>query len=271
MVRRRRTHDKRIQRSRREHVLSRFERGDARPPRFDDRPTLTARVRDSRQPRFGDRVQRREVRDLRDVPGPHQPDVEDRLASGQRGAHVVAADLTLSRPDKRRAQRQGEPVNQVFYYDGKQLTLYDRGDQVYATVAAPPTLGAMLGFAQSSLGLVLPAADLLYPDAYPLLMEGVTSATVIGKSSIGGVSCDHLAFSRPGVDFQVWVADSGPALPYKYIVTDTGTPALLSVSIVMSDWSSDRSLSAAEFDFTPPPGTEKIDFMRIDSNTGLGH
>jgi hypothetical protein len=200
-----------------------------------------------------------------------QTDVEDLLDSGQRVDYVVAADLTVSRPDKLRAQRQGEPTNQVFYYDGKQLTLYDRSHQVYATVAAPPTLGAMLGFAQSSLGLVLPAADLLYPNAYPLLMEGITSATVIGKSSIGGISCDHLAFRRPGVDFQVWVADSGPALPYKYIVTDTGTPALLSVSMVMSDWASDLSVSDAEFDFTPPPGTEKIDFMRIDSNTGLGH
>ena len=200
-----------------------------------------------------------------------QTDVEDLLASGQRVDYVVAADLTVSRPDKLRAVRKGDPVDQTFYYDGKQLTLHDRGHQVYAGVAAPPTIGAMLGFAQSSLGLVLPAADLLYPDAYPLLMEGVTSATVIGKSSIGGVNCDHLAFSRPGVDFQVWVADSGPALPYKYIVTDTGTPALLSVSMVMSDWASELSVNDTEFDFTPPPGTEKIDFMRIDSNTGLGH
>lgn len=200
-----------------------------------------------------------------------EADVEDLLDSGQRIDNTISADLTIVRPDKLRSERKGDPVNQLFTYDGKQLTLYDRAHQVYARTDTPATLDKMFLFAQSSLGLVLPGADLLYSDAYPLLMEDVSDARVIGKSVIGGVSCDHLAFRRPGVDFQVWVADSGAPLPYKYVVTDTGTPALLSVSIVMSDWSADPTVDDATFEFSPPPGVQEIPFMRIDADTGLGH
>ena len=197
-----------------------------------------------------------------------QNTVEDLLDSGQRVDMDVSASVTVSRPNKLRAERKGDLVSQVFYYDGKTLTLYDPDANVYATEPAPETLEAMLDFARESLGLIVPAADLVYRNAYPLLMEGVTSAIVVGKSVIGGVRCDHLAFSRPGVDFQVWVAAEGQPLPYKYVVTDTGTPALLSVTTVMSDWAVGPAVADdTSFTFVPPEGASGITFMRLDSSS----
>ena len=154
-------------------------------------------------------------------------------------------------------------IDQVFYYDGKTLTLYNPPDKVYATEPAPGTIEGMLNFARSSLGLVIPAADLIYRNNFKLLMQGVTLATVIGKEFIGGVKCDHLLFSRPGVDFQVCVADSGDPLPYKYIVTDTGTCALISITTVMSDWNVEPVVDDAFFNFVPPNGVKKISFMPL--------
>ena len=90
-------------------------------------------------------------------------------------------------------------------------------------------------------------------------MQDVTLAMVVGKAVIGGVKCDHVLFSRPGVDFQVWVADSGQPLPRKYVVTDTATPALLSITTVMSDWNVAPAVADARFAFVPPPGTKRID------------
>jgi len=194
-------------------------------------------------------------------------DIEDLLPSGQRVDYDVSANVTISRPNSLRAERAGDLVSQVFYYDGKTLTLYDPAEKVYATEPAPETIEKTLDFARESLGLVVPAADLVYRDAYPLLMEHVTSAVVIGKSVINGVTCDHLAFSRPGVDFQIWVADDGRPLPHKYVVTDTGTPALLSVSTVMSDWAVGDAVAATSFSFTPPDGVKKIPFMRLDASS----
>ena len=88
-------------------------------------------------------------------------------------------------------------------------------------------------------------------------------AVVIGKSTIEGVRCDHLLFSRPGVDFQVWVADSGPPLPYKYIVTDTGLFSWMSISTVMSNWNTKPSLDDARFTFVPPEDANLIGFMPL--------
>ncbi len=120
----------------------------------------------------------------------------------------------------------------------------------------------------SRSGSSVPIADLVYRNAFPLLMQDVTFAAVVGKAVIGGVKCDHVLFSRPGVDFQVWVADSGQPLPRKYVVTDTGTPALLSVTTVMSDWNVAPAVADAQFTFVPPQGTKPITFMPLDTTSG---
>lgn len=192
--------------------------------------------------------------------------IEDLLDAGHRVDFDVAADVVVRRPDKLRAERKGDLVDQVFYYDGKTLTLYNPAERVYAKVAAPDTLEATLDFAREALGLLIPAADLVYRDAFPLLMEQVDFAAVVGKAVIGGVRCDHLVFSRPGVDFQVWIADGGRPLIYKYVVTDTGTPARLSVATVMSDWALDAAAADVDFSFAPPPGVQRIEFMRLDAS-----
>ena len=192
-----------------------------------------------------------------------QNTLEDELESGHRIDLDVSAGVLVSRPNKLFAERKGDLIDQVFYYNGKTLTLYNPSDKVYATESAPGTIEETLDFARESLGLTVPVADLVYRNAFPLLMQDVNLAVVVGKAVIGGVKCDHLLFSRPGVDFQVWVADSGNPLPYKYVVTDTGTPAQLSISTVMSDWNVAPTATDSRFTFVPPPGTKQISFLPL--------
>lgn len=192
-----------------------------------------------------------------------QNTLEDELDSGHRIDIDVSASVIVNRPNKILAERKGDLIDQVFYYNGKTLTLYNPSDKVYATVSAPGTIEETLDFARESLGLAVPVADLVYRNAFPLLMQDVTLAVVVGKAVIGGVKCDHLLFSRPGVDFQVWVAESGNPLPHKYVVTDTGTPARLSITTVMSDWNVAPTVSDARFTFVPPPGTKQITFLPL--------
>jgi len=122
----------------------------------------------------------------------------------------------------------------------------------------------MLDFVRETIGMILPASDLVYRNVYPLLIQDVDMAMVVGKAVVGGVRCDHLLFSRPGVDFQVWVADNGPPLPYRYVVTDTGTPARLSISTVMSDWDVTPYTGDARFTFVPPKDAKQIEFLPIE-------
>ena len=193
---------------------------------------------------------------------------EDMLDSGHRVDFEISAKLIINRPDKLHSTRLGHLVDQDFYYDGKVLTLYNQSHKVYAAVPAPGTIEETLDFARESLGIEQPVADLVYRNAFPLLMHDVTLAMVVDKEVIAGVKCNHLLFSRPGVDFQVWVADDGPPLPQKYVVTDTGTPELLSITATMSDWNVAPTVADAQFTFVPPQGVKKISFMPVDASSG---
>lgn len=190
-----------------------------------------------------------------------QNTLEDLLDSGHRIDLDVSAEVVVSRPNKLRSERKGDLVNQVFYYDGKTLTLYNPSSKVYAIEQVPGSFKGLFQYMYESLGFGIPASDLIYSDAYTQLMQDVSLAAVVGKTEINGVRCDHLLFSRPGVDFQVWIAEGSKPLPYKYVVTDTATPAKLSVSTFMNEWNLEPTVDDALFTFVPPKGTQKINFM----------
>ncbi len=190
-----------------------------------------------------------------------QNTLEDVLATGHRVDLDISAEVTISRPNKLRSERRGDMVNQIFYYNGKALTLYNPSANVYATKPVPDTFEGLFKYMYESLGFGVPVSDLVYSDAFPLLMQDVNYAAVIDKAFIGGIKCDHLLFSRPGVDFQVWVSEGSKPLPLKYVITDTTTPGLLSVSTLMSDWNVEPKVDDGQFTFVPPKGAQQIDFM----------
>jgi hypothetical protein len=197
-----------------------------------------------------------------------QNTLEDQDISGHRVDYDFSARVTVRRPNKLRAERLGDLMDQRFFYNGKTLTLYNPSDKVYATTPAPDTIEKTITFARESIGIVLPAADLIYRNAFPLLMEDVTLAKVVGKAIVGGVKCDHLLFSRPGVDFQIWVAEGKRPLPHKFVVISTAIPSRLNVTTIMSDWSIAPSAADARFVFAPPKGVKEIPFMTIETGSG---
>jgi hypothetical protein len=76
------------------------------------------------------------------------------LTSGQKIQFDHVARLWVQRPNRLRADRVGDLVEQSFYYDGKSLTLLNPKEKYYATAAAPGTLEEMLDMARSRLDIV---------------------------------------------------------------------------------------------------------------------
>ena len=192
---------------------------------------------------------------------------EDLTRTGHRVDFEVAAEVTVARPNKLKAVRLGHLVDQEIYYNGKSFTVFNPGKKIYASVDAPESIDKTLKFARSVLGIGSPAADLMYSDAYPLLTKGVKSATIIGKEMIAGQRCDHLLFTLPGVDFQIWIADRGDPLPSKYIVTDTGTLHRLSIVAILSNWNLSHLTKEDDFNFIPPIGSREIPFRTVDGKS----
>ena len=189
--------------------------------------------------------------------------IEVVLASGQKLQFDSAALLQVQRPNMLRAERRGDLVDQVFYYDGKSLTLHNPGQKVFATTPAPATLEQMLDFARTTLDIVAPAGDLIYANAYEILMDGVTSGFVVGKSVVEGVRCDHLAFRGADVDWQIWIREGSQPLPCKLVITSKDVANAPQLSVVMRNWNLAPKFSAASFSFKAPKGVRQIEFLPL--------
>ena len=183
------------------------------------------------------------------------------LKSGQKIEFNHTARTAAQRPNKLRAERTGDLVNQVFVYDGKSLTLYNPQEKVFAQVSAPDTLEGMLDFARTKLDIVAPAGDLLYKNAYDLLMDGVTDGFVVGKAVIEGVRCDHLAFRAPHVDLQVWIQEGAQPLPRKFVITTRDLDNAPQFAVTVTKWNLKPTFGAQTFAFTRAAGVKQVDFL----------
>ncbi len=183
------------------------------------------------------------------------------LTSGQKIEFNHTARQSVQRPNKLRAERSGDLVDQLFIYDGQSLTLHNPQNNAYAQVAAPDTLEGMLDFARETLDIVAPAGDILYQNAYDILMDGVTDGFVVGKAVIEGVLCDHLAFRAPHVDWQIWIQQGEQPLPRKLVITTRDVVNAPQFAVTVTNWNLQPTFDAQTFEFTPPAGATKVDFL----------
>ena len=183
------------------------------------------------------------------------------LKNGQKIELNHTTRQSVQRPDKLRSERTGDLVNQVFIYDGKSLTLNNLTDKVYSQVGAPDTLEGMLDFARTKLGIFAPAGDLLYRNAYEVLMDGVTDGMVVGKAVIEGARCDHLAFRSPNVDWQIWIQEGAQPLPRRIVLTTRDLANAPEFAVTITRWNLKPTFSANTFAFTPAANAKKVDFV----------
>lgn len=188
---------------------------------------------------------------------------EDVLETGQKIQFGFSSNIVAQRPDNLRAERSDGQVSQVFVFDGTTLSMYDGATDFFATIAAPGDLDNLLHFARDTLDVVPPAGDMVFSNAFELLTAGMTSGFVVGKAVIGGVSCDHLAFTTPVVDWQIWIAEGDRPLPYKYVLTTRDDPAQPQFVTVISKWVTEPKIADETFEFNPPATAMEIDFVLV--------
>lgn len=192
--------------------------------------------------------------------------IEVVMPSGQKIQLDNLSLLTVQRPNKLYAERLGELANQELYYDGKTLTLHEVDAGVYATVDAPKNIEEMADYARESLDIVMPGGDLLHSNAFDILMDGVHTAFTVGTAEIAGVECDHLAFSAPGTDFQIWIQQGDRPLPRKMVITSRDVVNAPQFSVVINAWDQTPDLSNELFHFEPPEDAMAIDFISLGTD-----
>jgi hypothetical protein len=95
----------------------------------------------------------------------------------------------------------------------------------------------------------------------------VKSGFFVRDEHVGGQVCNHYAFRNEHVDWQIWIAKDGPALPCKLVITSRDDPAMPQYSAVLH-WSFPGSIADSVFAFAPPPSAKKIMIATVGEAKG---
>jgi hypothetical protein len=193
------------------------------------------------------------------------------LASGQRVQAGRTIDMEVRRPNGLHVQVKSTRRNRELLYDGTKLTLFNRATNFYGTVPAPGTLDQAMDVAIEQFGIAMPLEDFLRSDPYDDLRQNATSGIDIGPAAVMGVPCEHLAFSKENLDWQVWIEDGARPVPRKFVITYKDEPDAPQFTAIFHKWDFTTKLPDFVFKFEPPPGATQIDVKQLKSEIQTHH
>ncbi len=182
---------------------------------------------------------------------------------GKKLQYETDAEFFVHRPDQLRVNGAGDRVDKEFYIDGKTLTLYDKGHNVYATIEVPPDLEGALDKAHKDYGMRVSLSELASPKLWEIVKNHIKHSLYVGESSIRGVLCRHLAFDGENVQWQWWVDAGAQPLLRKVVITYKELEGSPQWTAYLSDWNFSPQLNPSLFTFTPSPGAQKIKFLPV--------
>ncbi len=193
-------------------------------------------------------------------------------ASGEKIEFAETRKITVSRPNGLRVELEESNADKhVFLYDGKDMTVFNPSQKVYAQIPKPGGLDAAIVYLLKDLHMRLPLAALLI-SRFPAEIESRTQALAyVEKTAIHGVPCHHLAGRTDSVDYQVWIQEGTQPLPLRIVMTYKFADGQPQFRAQFSDWNLQPEVNDALFAFTPPEATRKIAFAaQLDSFTPVG-
>jgi hypothetical protein len=188
---------------------------------------------------------------------------EDVLESGQKLQYEGKLEVQARKPDRFKFSAKSDLRERDIYYDGKAVTIHSPRLGYYASFDAPPTIAATVQKARADYDVELPLAD-LFTWGTDKSNAKLTSAFLVRPETIAGRKCNHYALRQDKVDWQIWIAESGPALPCKVVITKTSDPSQPQYSAVLN-WSFPNSLGDETFAFAPPKDAKKIVVAKVVS------
>jgi hypothetical protein len=182
--------------------------------------------------------------------------------SGERIEFGRKLRILLQRPDRLRVETErSDGQRSLVLFNGKEITAFKPGDNVYAMMEKPGTIDGALVYLVRDLQLTIPLAR-LFTTTLPQQMEKlVESVAYVETDALFDVPVEHIAARTAEVDFQFWIAKDEQPLPRRVIITYKNEPGQPQFRADFSNWSLAPQVSAESFVFIPPKGAEKIPFI----------
>jgi hypothetical protein len=181
----------------------------------------------------------------------------------QKLALLSSGSVVLNRPDKVRFTRAGGFADIEGLFDGKTFTLLGKTANIYFQADAPGTFDQLVNELQEKVQRPLPGADLLLTNSYDELTSDVIDIQDLGSGVIGGVECDHLAFRKKEVDFQVWIAQGNKPFPCRLSITSRTVPGGPQYSIQLRDWKTGGDAEKADFTFKNTSNAARVEIVEV--------
>ena len=168
-------------------------------------------------------------------------DVEVVTSNLQKIQFTSSGQVILSRPDKLRATRTGGYKDVEIVFDGKTFTISNKDANTFAQIDASGTIDALIEVLRETHGITAPGADLLFSNAFDVIMGDVVDSAYVGKGVIDGVECDHLAFRNTETDWQIWIEPGARPIPRKYVITSKAVATAPQYTLRIKEWKAEAS------------------------------
>ena len=173
--------------------------------------------------------------------------------------------VSVSRPNQLAAVSVSRKGTRRFIADGRKLTLLDGKMNHYAQIPMRTSLDGLVAALDEKYGFTPPLAEFALSNPYKDIRQQAHTITDLGIAKVGagflglgGTPCHHLALTGNVADAELWIA-VGDQLPRKLVATFKNLPGQPQLRITFSAWNLAAPVSAADFTFVPPPGSQKIE------------
>ena len=102
-------------------------------------------------------------------------------------------------------------------------------------------------------------ANIMGDDPADLLMQGVTSCSLVGEDKIDGKPVHRMKFSQPEFDWELWVASEGKPYILRMVSTRKGGDNSVTTTETYKNWKIDEKPAKDAFTFTAPKDATKVD------------
>jgi hypothetical protein len=187
---------------------------------------------------------------------------EDVRTDGQKVQIIRAVDLLARRPNRLFAEVTNDRQRRLFFYDGKNFTLYAPRPEFYATVAAPSTIENLADNLEDKYDIELPLVDLFRWGTPESDVGAITSAVDLGPSAINGVTCEQYGFRQEGLDWQLWIQRGDTPLPCRIVIT-TLTDEARPQHTATYTWNLAPSFDDSTFVFRAPSIAKPIPLVQV--------
>ena len=178
--------------------------------------------------------------------------------------------IQIRRPDRIALDVRGSSVHKRITFDGNTFTAVDLTRNVYTTMPMQGPLDAVMDQLSQKYGMAQPVEDLLYSDIYGRLMPKLQTGQYIGQEMMSGRLCHHLAFTQPGISWQIWIQGGDKPAPQKLVITYDTTPGRPRYSLWISTLEAPPSIPDSVFQAVLPDGAVSATLSALTGQTPAG-